>query len=274
MSWLPSLTNVAERLSGPVTFNLLTPLIPGGVLVLGGIALRCDWRGSLSVFPKIFGEATLAILVIFAAYLAGMLLIYVVNAASELLGYMLGYALGAKFAFDPLGTYQSTDETWRRAASIFLGPELAPASVERGMDDDVYNSLMKDIETIEDSSARFKKCGELLDKHASGKRIDWSWQQWYWALDQLFPRPHQAFRMDYDLSRSVQSCGWAGIILLIYAPRTHWLLWLVFGAAVVSGVVFQVLIASTSATSKNSATAFQLASMLRELRSRNQAQRP
>src|ERR1019366_5840749 len=227
MSWLSSLTNVVEKLFGPATFNLLTPLIPGGVLALGGIALRADWRGTIAAFPKISGEATSAIIVIFSAFLAGMLLIYVVNAASELLGYMLGYALGAKIAFDPLGTYQSTDETWRKTTSVFLGPELAPASVEPGMDDDSYRTWMKTIETIQDSNLRFEKLKELFDKYASGRRIDWSWQQWYWALDQVFPRPHQAVRSDYDLSTCVQACGWAGIILLIYAPRTHWLLWLV-----------------------------------------------
>jgi len=215
MSWPPSLTNVAEKLFGPATFNLLTPLIPGGALVLGGIALRGDWRGTISAFPKVFGEATSAVMVIFSAYLAGMLLIYVVNAASGLLGYMLGYAWGAKFAFDPLGTYQSTDETWRRTASVFLGAELAPASLERGMDADVYKNWMRSIETIGDSNLRFEKLKELFDQYASGRRIDWSWQQWYWALDQRFPRPYQAVRADYDLSTCVQSCGWAGIILSI-----------------------------------------------------------
>jgi hypothetical protein len=207
VSWLSSLANVVEKLFGPATFNLLTPLIPGGVLALGGIALRADWRGTIAVFPKIFGEATSAIIVIFSAYLAGMLLIYVVNAASGLLGYMLGYALGVKIAFDPLGTYQSTDETWRRTTSVFLGPELAPDSIERRMDDDSYRTWMKTIETIQDSNLRFEKFKELFDKYAAGRKIDWSWQQWYWALDQLFPRPHRAVRGDYDLSTCVpRSC--------------------------------------------------------------------
>jgi len=139
MSWLSSVVNVVEKLVRPATFNLITPLIPGGVLALGGLALRADLRSSIAEFPKIFGEATSAIIVIFFAYLFGMLLIYVINAGGELLGYMLGYALGARIAFDPHGTYQSTDETWRRTTAVFLGPELAPASVERGMDEDHRN---------------------------------------------------------------------------------------------------------------------------------------
>ena len=104
MAWFAGLTTVMGKLFGPAAFNLLTPFIPGGVLVLGGIALRSDWRGVVSEFPKIFGDATSGVLVIFTVYVAGMLLIYVVNHCSEVLGYGLGYVLGAKLNSDPLGS--------------------------------------------------------------------------------------------------------------------------------------------------------------------------
>jgi hypothetical protein len=269
MSSLTSLTNVVEKLFGPATFNLLTPVIPGGVLAFGAIALRAEFRCAIAAFPKIFGEATSAIIVVFSAYVAGMLLIYVVNAASELLGYLLGYVLGSKIAFDPFGRYQSTDETWRRTASVFLGPGLAPPSIERGIDEDSYRNWMTTIEGIQDQTRRFEKLKELSDKYALGRRIDLSWQQWCWALDQLFPRPRQAMRAEYDLSTCVQACGWAGIILLIYAPHSPWLLWLVFGTAILGGFAFQMLLALTAAVSGSSNMAFQLASMLREIRSRS-----
>ena len=95
---------------------------------------------------------------------------------------------------------------------------------------------------------------------------DWAWRQWYWALDLYFPSPLEPRHVDFDFSSAVQSCGWAGIILLSFAPITNWLLWCVCILAVAGALVTQIFYAIGYLSSRSSVS-FQLASMLRELRS-------
>lgn len=233
-----SLTNIAERLLRSANFNLLIPFIPGGVLVFGELLISKEAAKTLTEFPKAFGYATSPVLIVFAVYTSGILLVYAVNAFTEAVGWSLGNFTGKKITGNESPTSEpALHEPWRRTAELFLGKELAPRSPE-----------------------------EQIDQHN-----DWltAWRQWSLIIDLYFPpTAYELPSPKYDFSSCIQACGWAGIILLSFGLTSHWFTWAVCLTAVISGFLSQFFFGIARATVLD-AQILQTAAMLRELRSRN-----
>ena len=137
MSIISSLADVAGKMLRPSSFSVLVPFIPGGVLIAGALLLFKDPAKTLAVYPKVFGEATPGVVILFSAYVAGVILIYVVNTVGEFAAFMLGSFLGTKLTGGPYSYDGSTNETWRKTATRFLSNELAPP-MEHQMDAATY----------------------------------------------------------------------------------------------------------------------------------------
>lgn len=127
---------------------------------------------------------------------------------------------------------------------------------------------METIAQTDDPDLRYAKQRQLFDAQLSGMKADSSWREWYSALEEYFPKPLPEEPAEFDFSTSVQACGWAGIIVLSLSPWTHWLIWTVSILAGGGGLLFSVFQSAMYALSNKSSISHQLASILRELRTR------
>lgn len=229
------LADASGKLLRAANFNLLIPFIPGGILVLGELFISEEAVKALLGFPKVFGDATPAVLLLFGIYTSGVLLIYAVNAFIEGIGWTIGNFIGGRLASKTTASEPAMNEAWRNTAATFLGNELAPRRPDSQIDQ--LNSWTE------------------------------TWRQWSLVIEQYFPSGlYDLPRPKHDFSSCVQSCGWAGIFLLSLGLKVHWFIWTVCIIAALAGFVSEIFVGMARAAVGSEP--FQVAAMLRELKSR------
>ncbi len=198
-----------HRLSYPRVFQVLSPLLPGGALVLGLLVGRPSLAGMLNLENRPNGYLTI-ILLTFAAYVCGYVLIH----GSSAISHMVAGAIIFSQKTPPLvSEVFSKNIAWRTAAGRFLGPELAPESIEV-FNREAFETARNAAQTITDETLRLTETQRVYEEHSPRLFSDFAWQNWYDAM--LFYFYPNRFQHDWEAMSAMtvyHAIGWSGVFL-------------------------------------------------------------
>jgi hypothetical protein len=263
------IADVILALLRPSQLLTLAPLIPGGVLVLGGLVVFHS-RITLTAVPPAFGGATVMVLAIFAAYVSGLILVDLTIACSSLIGFGLGSVFGNRLTGQkdlPVEPWKNS--TWRAVTREYIGEKLTPP-IERALSEENFAALLTAAEGISNAAEKSKFIWEKTSEQGERALADFRWNDLYTALDSIFPRPLQRIEAG---SSTVLSTALAAIIILSYSPVLRASLIALCVATMIIGFVYQLNIARTYVASDRNG-AHQIGMMIREMQTRMQVSQP
>lgn len=231
-----------SRVSYPAFLQIILPFLPGGLFVCGALVLNlAGVRALISTIA--LSTPAKVVLLLFAAYVAGLVLHLSTNALTYTVMYFLGYLLGhfwsKMWTSDEWEPWRS--HVWRKVARAYLGP-LAPATDDLYFKDNHVEALRR-VDAIQDPDVKRSEANFCLQYFSPLLQADIEWSSWYWVLRERFPQYYRidATQHSYSALLSVMySVGWTGVILLAFAPGAHWLLWTAAVASVLTGTIGDV----------------------------------
>ncbi len=227
---MPDIKLDFSRVTYPNVLEIIAPIVPGGILAVGTLVLNPSLAARLLSNPYLGYRSRLAAS-LFISYAAGLLLNLLVNYTSYSVGYMIGYIWGSKLFPNPPTPWRNL--LWRKMATKFLGPDLAPAT------DDLYLKELHDqklneanaIQDAEEKAIQLKLVEEFFLPKSMAE-TEWAW--WYLVLEKYFVAPQLwAAPWQYFLSM-VHTASWAVILLMLLNHHNHWFAWVLC----ITGVFF------------------------------------
>jgi hypothetical protein len=225
-----------HRIAPTTAFSLISPIIPGGILVLGGVLTRQDLRlvvlgGGTTAEPWRIGIA------IFCAYVFGLLLNAILGSLSWISGFIAGYCLYGKAGPKIPEAWKST--VWRKVARQFLG-DMAPPLVEPFYPE-TFEYMRKQVEQVPDPQTRAQLMTSIGQQALSLQAADIEWNQWYQVLRAGFLKNDQSTILGLQILDVLFASGWAAIIVLSFTPLKHWFLWAMACFAVLVGLLAGIM---------------------------------
>lgn len=227
------------KISGPGTVGALVPIIPGGILLLGFLAVEGE-SAIRFLSTQLLGYYTKILLLIALGYVAGVLLHTVILVITQFVAFLLGYTLGFFMSDRSWVPSPWKRIEWRKVAREYIGERLAP-NLDDPYFEENYKRAMEETEKIKDPQARIQKMIQLTDYYLPIQQADLEWYNWYQILTARFSKTNAPSLIQQHLLYSVYSGGWAGLVVLVLAPSIHWLVWAlcVFGIAL--GIVGSII---------------------------------
>jgi len=185
-------------------YQLALPLVPGGVFI-GGLLMTRPGLGQPLWDVVGLGQYGLLLILLFAAYVAGVLLF----AFSAMVTVVVsGFASIPFNSWKPVRAsyFLSQCSIWRQVASKFLG-ELAPVLPQNPPPVSVTEKIMRSMK-------------DLTEKH----QHDELWEEWYRILQDYLLRDVPTFPNEMlFVWTGLQATGWATIALSFVTPvLRHW----------------------------------------------------
>lgn len=231
--------------------------------MLLGVALL--WKPA--ALPVIGGIPQPAIMV-FLAYVAGLVLYTVTGTGVGLLAYWFGLRFGARIKPVPEGLEPWKDQQWRQVARQFIGDALSPI-VEAPAPPDLLKLQVDNVKLmVLDPGEQSQKVSDLMTTQLDRQRADFQWFGWYQALAVWFPRPQPSGFTEYPFATVVYAIVVAVIALLAIAHSSDWRLWLGCIVIFLISALYEV-VAAMNYISDTTGRYYQMAGMLRDLRSRS-----
>jgi hypothetical protein len=251
-----------SNISGTAVAQILFPLVPGTVLVLGGAAIRPEIASAWFALPYI-GYYTKLAVIVFSAYAVGLFLamtvIGVIGGAAGFIASLLGNYLRQKWHGDPWN-----HKLWREVARQFIGEEFTPI-LDRPLAGEVLRMMVSSAETIEDMTVRMKEVSSILGENQKRVVSEFEWAEWYWILERWFPPPAQpGANVGTFISQAAYCSAVAVMILLHFGPYSHPLAWTVCYLTLFGGFLEYLFLYLNPLISDSPATR-QTAAMMRYL---------
>jgi len=247
----------------PTQLATIVPLLPGGVLVFGTLLVLRP-PGQLASFPQPFGPATSAVVVVFASYIAGLLLIDLVVSCGSVIGWVLGRFFGARLLGDKnLPVEPWNNPIWRSTVREYFGVKLTPP-LEPAQSPELFDAELKIVELIADEGEKQKRLWEKRCEQNDRVSAGFRWHDLYTALENIFPRPVQRIEAG---SSTVISTALAAILVLSYSPLPRGFMALCI-LTIVAGFIYQLTIARNHVAGDRNG-AYQVGMMLREIQARS-----
>jgi hypothetical protein len=221
MEILPLKFDISHLSLGSVV-DLLIPLLPGGLIVIG-------WTYSHPAFLNSIHDG----MVLKVAAL--VLMAYCVGLGLTLLSSFVLVALAIRGTRIPASDEVWKEMEWRKLAHEFLGEKLSPPLVRP-----ISQTPMGIANTApEDFEEAKRKRTELFES----LKTDGEWYKWYQILQECFPEPASANdTAGQKLIIVVYALGWAGLVGMYLSGKPHWLIGaicgLIIGACSVYGFRF------------------------------------
>jgi hypothetical protein len=251
------IVDLVERLFRPSAFNLLAPIVPGGILVVGIAALS----KSAALVP--LAGVPQAALTVFLAYAAGIVLYTLTGCIFGLFGHLFALLMG-KWLDPEQGHEPWKDRQWRLVASRFVGKALCPDATPP-VDAELFRMQLETMELLVlDPLEQTKKAAEAMQVQSDRQRADFDWFELYHALALWFPLPPPIVFSEYPFVAIVNATALAAIAALTAAGSTDWRLWLSFLVLLIS-FLYELVVALNYARSP-SGRYYQMSGMLRLLR--------
>jgi hypothetical protein len=197
--------------------------VPGGVLIVGGMALRPDLSASFLQLSYL-GYYAKMVLIIFTSYVAGLILamtiIGVIGGIGAFLGVSLGHYLKHRWHDDPW-----SNKMWREVAQKFIGEELTPV-LDRSLAEGEVKALLVQANNIPDFTVRMNEVLRVLGENTRLRVAQYEWAEWYRVLDTYFPppQPPQPTIASY-FSQTAYCTAGAILVLLHFSGYKHSLLY-------------------------------------------------
>jgi hypothetical protein len=216
---------------GPTSFDrfyqVLLPLIPGGLLTLGLLMTHLGLSLWMQSVLGLSGYAYISVL-IFVAYTAGFLLF---GASSILAGIVSGTVQSLVFLHwrpKGWGWLLSQSTIWRKVAARFLGEGLTPKIQENQAPTTVMEKLLSGMKDF-----------------ANKQQEDALWEEWYRILQDYLLRDVPIISNDNAFALvGLQATGWAIVAVCFSSPYVqHWPVYLLASTFIIFGALFPFLIA-------------------------------
>jgi hypothetical protein len=221
MEILPLKFDISHLSLGSVV-DLLTPVLPGGLIVVGWVYSHPAFRSGI-----LRDLITKASVLLFIAYCLGL--------ALTLLSSFILVALAVRGTGIPASDEVWKEMEWRKLAHEFLGEKLSPPLVR--------SMLQLPFISANAAPEDFEKASKERAERAESMKIDGEWYKWYQILREYFPEPPSASDLEgQKLIVVVYALGWAGLTGMYLSGKPHWLIWticgLIIGACSVYGFKF------------------------------------
>jgi hypothetical protein len=190
----------------------VSPLLPGGVLLLGIGFSRRSWFSQFIEYTPLGYYFKIGVL-LFSAYIAGHLLMVTVELLSQSFWMGLNALTRSAISRWVMGSrHPSTGETYRKAAGEFLGKAAPP--FQEGFNPVVSQFEETRLSLIADPSEKLKAMTERSNRIAAVQLSDFQWQFWYEDFKVYFRLPSQNLLFTLHYISVLHSLGWAGIVAL------------------------------------------------------------
>jgi hypothetical protein len=205
-------------------------------------------------------------IMVFLAYVAGLVLYTITGTGVGLLAYWFGLRFGARVKPLPEGLEPWKDQQWRQVARQFIGDALSPI-VEAPVPPDLLKLQVDNVKLmVLDPGEQGQKVSGLMTTQLDRQRADFQWFGWYQALAVWFPQP-SGFT-EYPFATVVYAIIVAVVALLVIARSSDWRLWLGCVVVFLISALYEV-VAAMNYISDTTGRYHQMAGMLRDLRSRS-----
>jgi hypothetical protein len=185
-----------------------------------------------------------------------------------LVAYWLGLRLGAIIKPVPEGLEPWKNQQWRRVARQFIGDALSPI-VEAPVPPDLLKSQIDNVKLMMlDPGEQIRKVSDLMTTQLDRQAADFQWFEWYQTLAIWFPQPQLSGFTEYPFTTVVYAIVSAVIALLAITGSGDWRFWLGCVVIFLISALYEV-VAAMNYFSDTTGRYYQMAGMLRDLRSRS-----
>lgn len=216
--------------------EVLSPLIPGLILVVGGLFASPELAARLFAYEPL-GYNLKILIVVTASYIVGLLLTVFTN----LVGNGFAGAIGGVWAQVSEKSFRPEpwkDQSWRKLTRKFIGDEFSPAVDELYFREN-FEQALKRSESIKDPEQKMQYTSWVLSYYGPIQKADFEWYWWYQVLKEYFADPPSASAYN-QLLVTLYNSGWSFVLLMSFTHLGHWFLWVVSIAAIFLGYLAQL----------------------------------
>lgn len=203
--------------------QVIFPLFPGGILLLGACASRPDLAARFFDLPHL-GYFTKAGIALFVAYVAGMFLSHAVIGLVAGIGGLIGTLVGTAL---PWRHKPWTDELWRQTAQRFIGAKFTPI-LERPIPPDLFEMQMKAAVPVGAAQDNLKRKIDAFTEQGTRISADFRWSRWFWVLECYFGFPSApSSNIVTYMFEATHCAAWAIMLLMYWGTFHYYVAWVI-----------------------------------------------